>query len=138
MQLPTIGDRIPERFVRPFRARPHSRGTVAAGRAGTPQRRVGEDAPEQLEREIEAYAATPTGSGLDVPQWLVSLASEVRGRVEPAANTPAAPTGCPSIRASSYRTKNCATGTELDEQQDRRGVISPSPATKRRVGRPWI
>ncbi|HEY1068799.1 MAG TPA: hypothetical protein VGE52_21935, partial [Pirellulales bacterium] len=86
VQLPTIGDRIRERFVRPFQL-DRIRALV---RPAVQERRSGESgkALAQLEREIEAYAATPTGSGLDVPQWLISLASEVREASQTAVGTP--------------------------------------------------
>lgn len=76
VQLPTVGDRIREQFMRPFQL-DRIRALVKPAVEEAPR---GEDSPSMaaLERELEDYARTPTGSGLDLPQWLVLLGNEVR------------------------------------------------------------
>lgn len=76
MQLPTVGDRVREQFMRPFqldRIRALVRPAVAEARHR-------DDTPSllALEQELAEYTRTPTGSGLDVPQWLITLSNEVR------------------------------------------------------------
>jgi hypothetical protein len=76
MQLPTVGDTIRERFMRPFhldRIRALVRPAVEEARAGRPLRTL-----PILEQELEDYTRTPTGSGLDMPTWLLTLGHEVR------------------------------------------------------------
>ncbi len=82
MRLPTITDRLAERFVRPLaidRVRALIRPAIeevrhperAASRGGT---------FELLEQEVEELAQQPTGVGLDVPAWLASLEQEADER----------------------------------------------------------
>jgi hypothetical protein len=75
MRLPTVADRLHERFVRPLdvdRIRALIKPAMAELRAGQPTRTF-----ELLEQEIADFAATPSGVGLDVPQWLLALDEEV-------------------------------------------------------------
>ncbi len=75
MRLPTVADRLHERFVRPLdvdRIRSLIKPAMAELRAGQPTRTF-----EILEQEIADFASTPIGVGLDVPQWLLALDEEV-------------------------------------------------------------
>lgn len=75
MRMPTVADRILERFVQPM--------TIARMRALVePSMRDAEAGRESsrfvlLEEEAELLARTPTGAGLDVPAWLAALEEEV-------------------------------------------------------------
>ena len=75
MRMPTVADRLAERFIRPM-AIDRIRALVApamqeAGRRG-PKKVF-----ELLEHETESLTKQPTGVGLDVPAWLVALEEEV-------------------------------------------------------------
>jgi hypothetical protein len=74
MQLPTIADRLSERFVRPLvidrlraMVEPSMNGSVARRKA----------AFASLESEIAELVSEPHGAGLDVPDWLPALEDEV-------------------------------------------------------------
>lgn len=76
MSLRTIRDRLEERFVKPLAldrlcalVKPvmHEAHGTRAGRSFA-----------RLKRELQGYAETPTGVGLDVPQWLQRLGLEVQ------------------------------------------------------------
>jgi hypothetical protein len=75
MRLPTVADRLAERFVRPLtidRVRALVRPAAERARQGEQSREF-----EQLEREAVSLADEPTGAGLDLPDWLMSLEEEV-------------------------------------------------------------
>jgi hypothetical protein len=80
VRLNTVGDRINERFVKPLALdrlcaliEPAMREVEeAGGEHAAPGR-----AFTRLQQELEAYTATPTGVGLDVPFWLRRLEMEV-------------------------------------------------------------
>lgn len=75
MRMPTIADRLNERFVRPL--------AIDRVRALIPpalqEARQGKPGPvfELLEEEIELFLREPTGVGLDVPLWISALEDEV-------------------------------------------------------------
>jgi hypothetical protein len=75
MRLPTVADRLAERFVRPLaidRVKALVKPAVEQAREG------GESAAfTQLEAEAGELADEPTGAGLDLPDWLVALEEEV-------------------------------------------------------------
>lgn len=74
--LPTISDRIHERFVKPLaldRLCALVEPAMAEAAGAGPYRALA-----QMEQELEAYTANPTGVGLDVPDWLRRLEAEVR------------------------------------------------------------
>ena len=76
MRLPTVDDRLAERFVRPLaidRVRALVTPAVEDVRLGRPG-----DAFIRLEHETDELTQEPTGVGLDVPGWLQALESEVR------------------------------------------------------------
>jgi hypothetical protein len=72
--LPTVADHIGERFVRPFlvdRVRMLVRPAMEQASSNGPH-----PAFAALEAELNDLAEQPTGSGLDVPEWLESLEDE--------------------------------------------------------------
>ncbi|QEF97080.1 hypothetical protein Mal15_11150 [Stieleria maiorica] len=75
MRMPTVADRILERFVQPM--------TIARMRAlvkpAMRDAEAGRESPRfvLLEEEAELLSRTPTGAGLDVPAWLAALEEEV-------------------------------------------------------------
>ena len=75
MQLPTVADRLQERFVRGLEL-DRLRALVAPA-----MQELHEGKPtvsfERLEQEISQFAQTPRGVGLDIPSWLVALDDEV-------------------------------------------------------------
>jgi hypothetical protein len=75
MRLPTVADRLAERFVRPLaidRVKALVKPAVEQARSG------GEPAAfAQLEIEAGDLADEPTGAGLDLPDWLAALEEEV-------------------------------------------------------------
>ena len=75
VRLNTIGDRLQERFIKPL-ALDRLRALVEPAIQESQQ---GGNAPSfiRLQEELQAYTATPTGVGLDVPAWLRSLEAEV-------------------------------------------------------------
>ena len=76
VRLPTVADRLGERFVRPLavdRLRALVRPAVEE---------LQDDGPftafSLLEQELREFTDNPSGSGLDVPNWLLALEDEVR------------------------------------------------------------
>jgi hypothetical protein len=87
IHLGTVADRLSERFVRPLALdRLCALVEPAMGEAGGDGDRP---AFARLRKEVEAFTATPTGVGLDVPAWLRRLEMEVQ-RVQAAHTTMAA------------------------------------------------
>jgi hypothetical protein len=75
MQLPTIEDRLQERFVRPLaidRLRALIRPAIEEARAGEPPKSFA-----ALEQEVDELTQEPSGVGFDVPAWLLALEEEV-------------------------------------------------------------
>jgi hypothetical protein len=75
MRMPTVADRLAERFVRPLaidRIRALVAPAIAEARAGGPGPKF-----ETLQHDTEYLTREPTGVGLDVPAWLVALEEEV-------------------------------------------------------------
>ncbi|MDX1945914.1 MAG: hypothetical protein SFU86_10995 [Pirellulaceae bacterium] len=81
MRMPTVADRLAERFVRPL-AIDRIRALVEPAIA---EARRGETGPkfEMLQHDTEYLAREPTGVGLDVPAWLVALEEEVEQALRP-------------------------------------------------------
>ena len=75
MRMPTVADRLAERFVRPLTI-DRIRALVAPA---IEEAREGGEAPkfEMLQHDTEYLTREPTGVGLDVPAWLVALEEEV-------------------------------------------------------------
>jgi hypothetical protein len=76
MHLRTVADRLEERFVKPLaldRLCAMIEPAMAEARRGGPG-----EAFASLERELDQYAETTTGVGLDVPHWLRRLEGEVQ------------------------------------------------------------
>jgi len=75
VRLSTVADRIREGFVRPLALdRLCALIEPAVRQARGPGARP---AFERLRRELQPFAASPTGAGLDVPHWLRRLEGEV-------------------------------------------------------------
>jgi hypothetical protein len=75
MRMPTIADRILERFVQPMTI-DRMRALVEPATLDAEANR--ESAPfELLEREAEVLTRHPTGVGIDMPAWLAALEEEV-------------------------------------------------------------
>jgi hypothetical protein len=84
MRLGTVADRLQERFVKPLAL---DRLCALIEPAMIEARQAGEGSSfARLEKELHALTATPTGVGLDVPQWLRRLELEVE-RVRAARTT---------------------------------------------------
>jgi hypothetical protein len=85
LRLRTVGDRLRERFVAPLSI---DRLCALVGPVWAAARAGGEPydlAFGRIRSEIEAFAATPAGVGLEVPTWLRRLEGELyRVRHEPA------------------------------------------------------
>ncbi|HEV3343120.1 MAG TPA: hypothetical protein VG125_22295, partial [Pirellulales bacterium] len=74
IRLPTISDRLAERFVRPL-AIDRIRALVCPAIEDARQAREGHWFA-LLEQELTEFTDNPSGSGLDVPAWLVALEEE--------------------------------------------------------------
>jgi hypothetical protein len=75
MRMPTVADRLAERFVRPLtidRIRALVDPAIEEGREGGAAPKF-----EMLQYDTECLTREPTGVGLDVPAWLVALEEEV-------------------------------------------------------------
>ncbi len=75
MRMPTVADRILERFVQPMTI-DRMRALVVPGMGDAEVNRESR-AFELLEQECELLTRHPTGVGLDVPAWLDALEQEV-------------------------------------------------------------
>jgi hypothetical protein len=76
MRLPTVDDRLAERFIRPL-AIDRVRALVAPAVEDARHARQSESF-ERLQHETDELTQEPTGVGLDVPGWLHALENEVR------------------------------------------------------------
>jgi hypothetical protein len=77
MRLPTVTDRLAERFVQPLvidRMRALVKPSMDAVKSGLPPQPGGPF--DQLEQEAAELTAEPTGIGLEVPAWLATLEQE--------------------------------------------------------------
>lgn len=75
VRLPTISDRLGERFVRPLEA-DRIRALIGPAMRELQQRQPTRTF-EILEQQINEFAQVPSGVGLDVPDWLAGLEDEV-------------------------------------------------------------
>ena len=81
MRMPTVADRLAEKFTRPLaidRVRALVIPAMAEGKKGGPAPQF-----EVLEEEVETFTREPTGVGLDVPMWLQALEEEVELATRP-------------------------------------------------------
>jgi hypothetical protein len=76
VHLGTVADRLQERFVKPL-ALDRLCALIEPAMAEARQSREGPSFA-RLQKELQALTATPTGVGLDVPQWLRRLELEVQ------------------------------------------------------------
>jgi hypothetical protein len=81
MRMPTVADRLRERFTRPMTV---DRMRALVGPAVREFRQTGSasDLFELLIEECKLMMEQPTGVGLDVPQWLTALEEEVENVLE--------------------------------------------------------
>ena len=81
MRMPTVADRLRERFTRPMTV---DRMRALVGPAVREFRQTGSasDLFELLIEECKLMMEQPTGVGLDVPQWLTALEDEVESVLE--------------------------------------------------------
>jgi hypothetical protein len=82
MRMPTVADRLAERFVRPLAI---DRIRALVGPAIDEAKAGAKDSPkfEMLQHDTEFLTREPTGVGLDVPAWLVALEEEVEQALRP-------------------------------------------------------
>ena len=75
MKLPTVADRLAERFIRPLT----TDRVLALVRPAMEEVRKGElsGSFEQLEEECVEMTREPTGVGLDLPDWLAAVEEEI-------------------------------------------------------------
>jgi hypothetical protein len=80
MRMPTVADRLAERFVRPLTI-DRIRALVAPA---IEEARSGGEAPnfEMLHHDTDYLTREPTGVGLDVPAWIVALEEEVEDALQ--------------------------------------------------------
>jgi hypothetical protein len=80
MRLPTVTDRVAERFIRPLaidRVRALIKPAMDDVRGCSRSDVATPGAFDLLEQETQELTQEPTGVGLDVPSWLLSLEQEV-------------------------------------------------------------
>lgn len=88
MRLPSIADRLAERFVRPL----HIDRLCALIRPAVEELRVGESATfERLDQAIVEFTADLTDPGLEVPVWLEALQQEAEQAQYPLDDEPLDP-----------------------------------------------
>jgi hypothetical protein len=75
IRLATIRDRIAERFVQPL-VLDRLCALIEPAVKEAPAH-LGRDDVTPLEKELEPFATTPSGVGLDAPAWLVRLQAEL-------------------------------------------------------------
>ncbi len=76
MRMPTVADRLEERFVQPMTI-DRMRSLIAPAMADAEGNREHSPAFEQLEFEANQLSKNPVGVGLDLPPWLSELDKEV-------------------------------------------------------------
>ena len=76
MRMPTIADRLEERFVQPMTI-DRMRALIAPAMADAEANQEHSSAFEELEFEANQLTRTPVGVGLDLPPWLSELDKEV-------------------------------------------------------------
>jgi hypothetical protein len=99
MRLPTIADRLAERFVRPLDI-DRIRALVKPAAEDAKQERASE-VFDILESEASDLAGQPAGAGLDLPDWLVALEEEVDtvcGPTRPQESSPETPPLGPAVK----------------------------------------
>lgn len=75
MRMPTVADRLSERFVQPLHI--DRLCALVEPAIHNPDSEAAQGAFELLEKEAEALTKQPMGVGLEVPAWLVQLEQEV-------------------------------------------------------------
>lgn len=75
MQMPTIADRLSERFIQPLHI--DRICALVAPAMNQEEPNLAEGAFELLQKEAEVLTRQPMGVGLEVPTWLIQLEQEV-------------------------------------------------------------
>ena len=75
MRLPSVADRLAERFVRPLEIDRLCASIGPAVREVRHGRR--RTAVERLEKQIDRFTADPPGAGFELPGWLAALDAEL-------------------------------------------------------------
>lgn len=110
MRMPTVADRIQERFIQPMTI---DRMRALVGPAMQDAENASESiAFELLEQESEILNQHPTGVGLDVPAWIDALEEEVESLVNNRTDRHLDPHSLMTINIVPL------TATQLDEQLD--------------------
>jgi hypothetical protein len=80
MRMPTVADRLSERFIKPMTV-DRMRALI---RPAIRQIRLGKKTPafDMLLQETKSLTKEPTGVGLDIPAWLLALEEEVDQALE--------------------------------------------------------
>ncbi|MDA8697460.1 hypothetical protein N9M41_03205 [Rhodopirellula sp.] len=118
MRMPTVADRIQERFVQPM--------TIDRMRAlvGPAMQDAESNSPstafELLEQESEILTQHPTGVGLDVPAWIDALEEEVESLVNNRTNRQLDPHSLMTIKIVPLSQSELDEQLELAQKQGRR------------------
>ncbi|MEL6110659.1 MAG: hypothetical protein AAFU85_32025, partial [Planctomycetota bacterium] len=118
MRMPTVADRILERFVQPMtiaRMRALVKPAMNDAEANRDSSRF-----ELLEGEAELLARTPTGVGLDVPAWLAALEEEVEQLAKRGASSEIDPEALMTIPIIALELEAIHEQLEIAQSQGRR------------------
>lgn len=125
MQLPTISDRLDERFIRPLII-DQVCALVCPAMSGDQEDR--DLAFGALEEEIAELAAQPHGAGLDVPDWLAALEDEVteaRSRLTHVSSSERLASRIGQVALSWSEIFEQLSDEETDEQSDEKTAEEP-------------
>ncbi|MEO1618094.1 MAG: hypothetical protein AAFV88_19730, partial [Planctomycetota bacterium] len=118
MRMPTVADRILERFVQPMTiARMKSLVKPAMNDAESSRESRAFDV---LEGESELLAKTPSGAGLDVPAWLTALEEEVERLAKHSSSSEIDPETLMTIPIDALSHEELNEQLELAQSQGRR------------------
>ncbi len=118
MRMPTVADRILERFVQPMTI---DRMRALVGPAMRDAESGGVSRPfELLEKEAELLTRHPTGVGLDVPAWLESLEEEVEQLAKRKASSEINPQSLMTIAIVPMTSKQVESQLDTAKNQGRR------------------
>ena len=118
MRMPTVADRILERFVQPMTIA-RMRALVKPAMQDAEAERVSSRF-ELLEGEAELLARTPTGVGLDVPAWLAALEEEVEQLAKRGASSEIDPEALMTIPVIPLDLEEVQDQLEIAQSQGRR------------------
>lgn len=124
MRMPTVADRIQERFVQPMtidRIRALVGPAMRDAEAGRESAKF-----DLLEKEAEIMTRSPTGVGLDVPAWLDALEEEVEQLAKKRASSEINPQALMTISIMSLTLDEFSQQLTVARSQGRRLPHSPS------------